>query len=587
MSPLPESTVPQPTASGITHDRTATQSPAMPEVPNPLQLPWRRQRIRVPRDNRTLFAVPSLDRGVEVSRENHARLNTSRADLQGRTLEHLRQWARTNVYGAALAYTSEVTGQTLTPQPFEQMFVAGHQPSLFHPGVWVKNFAIDQMAARNNGCAVNLVVDNDTFSSMQLRVPAGDRLSPSITTIPFDEPRPTGPWEGATIQNRQLFDQFGRSVQEAMGRWNIDPLVGELWPDALEMCGQTTELATVFTGIRNRLERRWGLNNLELPISRLCALEPFLWFASHILAQLPRFREIHNEVLGQYRVVNRVRSRTHPVPELKADADGWLEAPFWVWHDGDQRRGRLYCKQVAREVWLSDGTDVFLKLPLTPEGEACCAVEALQTLPERGIHLRTRALTTTLFARLCLGDLFVHGIGGAKYDEMTDRIIARFYQIVPPGFQTLSATIHLPLAETLNVHPADESRLRELLREQEFNPQRLITPGDDPTADALVAEKLALIAEQAQSDTQPSPRRPRRLQARANHSRYMRLREINRELALRTEKHRQSLLSELESVRHQLAANAVLTNREFSYGLYPADTLREFMDNLWSMPTQQ
>ena len=40
----------------------------------------------------------------------------------------------------------------------------------------------------------------------------------------------------------------------------------------------------------------------------------------------------------------------------------------------------------------------------------------------QGIKLRSRALVTTLFARLLLSDLFMHGIG-AKYDELTDVLV--------------------------------------------------------------------------------------------------------------------------------------------------------------------
>ena len=60
-------------------------------------------------------------------------------------------------------------------------------------------------------------------------------------------------------------------------------------------------------------------------------------------------------------------------------------------------------------------------------------------------NLRPRALTLTLFARLCLGDFFIHGIGGGKYDEVTDAIIRDYFGIEPPAYQVLSATLHLPL----------------------------------------------------------------------------------------------------------------------------------------------
>ena len=49
-------------------------------------------------------------------------------------------------------------------------------------------------------------------------------------------------------------------------------------------------------------------------------------------------------------------------------------------------------------------------------------------------NLRPRALTLTLFARLCLGDFFIHGIGGGKYDEVTDAIIRDYFGVEPPAY---------------------------------------------------------------------------------------------------------------------------------------------------------
>src|SRR5258708_32291860 len=79
------------------------------------------------------------------------------------------------------------------------------------------------------------------------------------------------------------------------------------------------------------------------------------------------------------------------------------------------------------------------------------AVQQWQSMDGSGYKLRSRALTTTLFARLCLSDLFIHGIGGAKYDELTDEIVRRFYGFEPPWYMVLSATLLLPLA----AYPAD------------------------------------------------------------------------------------------------------------------------------------
>ena len=50
-----------------------------------------------------------------------------------------------------------------------------------------------------------------------------------------------------------------------------------------------------------------------------------------------------------------------------------------------------------------------------------------------------------MFARYLLGDLFLHGIGGAKYDELGDEVSGRFFGFEPPGYLTLSMTLWLGL----------------------------------------------------------------------------------------------------------------------------------------------
>ena len=69
-------------------------------------------------------------------------------------------------------------------------------------------------------------------------------------------------------------------------------------------------------------------------------------------------------------------------------------------------------------------------------------------LARSGVKIRSRALVTTLWARMVLGDLFIHGIGGGNYDLVTDRIIERFFGRQPPGFMILSATLHLPINQS-------------------------------------------------------------------------------------------------------------------------------------------
>src|SRR5262249_37449043 len=154
--------------------------------------------------------------------------------------------------------------------------------------------------------------------------------------------------------------------------------------------------------------------------------EPFAWYACHLLAELPRFHAIYNDCVRAYRRENGIRSRNHPVPDLAAE-HGWLELPFWGWRTGEHRRGRLFGRRDGGGVELRVGREV---LKQTTHD----LVASWLALEQRGIKVRPRALTNTLFARLFLADLFVHGLGGGKYDELTDAIIRRFHGIEPPAF---------------------------------------------------------------------------------------------------------------------------------------------------------
>ena len=532
--------------------------------------PWTPHRFRAPAGDGALL-VEWIGGDARQSNQAATKLSDSTLDLQGRTLGRLRHWARGECLAAAAEYTSRITGDSrAAPDPAAPLFVAGHQPQLFHPGVWVKNFLLGGLAQRAGGNALNLIVDNDTLSRTGILVPAGSTRTPRFEPIDYDQPRPPQPWEDAAIVDGNQFETFAVRIAERMSAWNIDPVIREMWADAQRLHREGGRLVDGLVAARRMQEERWGLGNLELPVSRLCEQRSFLWFACHLLAHLPRFTQIHNEVLWQYRRVNRIRSRSHPVPEL-TEQDGWLEAPFWVWRAGDHRRRNVFARQVGAQIALSDGTDEFARIPLSPEQEACCAVEALEQLSAQGIRFRTRALTTTLFSRLVLGDLFVHGIGGAKYDEMTDRIIAQFFGLRPPPFLMATATLRLPI-DAPSQSPADDvNRLRHALRDVHYNPDRYC----DEVPSKLAARKRELMESQHAATTAGLTPHERRIRRTENRRRHLAFRDLRAELQPAAERQRQALAAQLAAAEQQTAARSVLASREFPACLFPADMLHE------------
>jgi hypothetical protein len=302
-----------------------------------------------------------------------------------------------------------------------------------------------------------------------------------------------------------------------------------------------------------------------VPLSVLCDSEPFAWFACDLLARLPQLHAVYNRCVAEYRARNRIRSRNHPVPNLTTEGD-FLEAPLWGWRSGQKRRSRLFVRQRGDRLELRAGGDNWPDLPKPEEGRTEGLLSAWRELQAGGYRIRTRALSTTLFSRLLLADLFMHGIGGGKYDEVTDAIAQRFYGQELPGYLVLSATKLLPLP----LYPATVEARRRLLRESRdllWNPERFLDGVADEALQTLKNEKRAW---QVQAPRTSEERRERFRQLRA-------VNEWLREPLHATE---QQLRQQLETSERQLAANAVLRRRDYAFCLYPEETLRAFCTGL-------
>lgn len=429
-------------------------------------------------------------------------------------------------------------------------FVAGHQPELFHPGVWVKNFALAGLARRTGGFALNLVVDNDTIKTTSVRVPVrGADGWPALESVPFDRWTGEAPWEERFVADEGLFTSFGERIAEKMRPWGIEPLAVKLWPEVLKRDGP---IGARFAGARRRMEREWGCFNVEVPLSKLCATRAFGRFVGMLLEDLPRFVAVHNAAAAAYRKANGIKSKSHPVPDLAVDGD-WFEVPLWWWKPGDTRRERVFVRSVHTWGEFRARGSSFMVF----HGDDWPGFEPQQD-PDHinvplheyfGNKIRSRALATTLFARLFLADVFLHGIGGGKYDELADLIIRDYFGVEPPPFAVLSATCRLPLP----LYPSsddDVSRLQVQARELEWNPQRFV-PGHP--ADA---ERRALLA------ALPATRRARR-------EWFARLRSLLEPMRQHLGNLHDGAKARLATARREADANALLRRRDYPFVLFP------------------
>jgi len=316
---------------------------------------------------------------------------------------------------------------------------------------------------------------------------------------------------------------------------------------------------------RHQWEDSLDGQTLELPQSRLAQLPSFSWLVVHLLVRAAVFRQVYNRALTRYRSENKLRSPAHPAPDLVHDGE-WLETPFWVWTAEDVRRRSLYVCVTSNELKLSDCGDFHERIRFDAD-DLSSAVEQFQQLSARGISIQTRALTTTLIARLIYGDLFLHGIGGAKYDRATDSIIEQFFAMKPPHYLAVSATKRLPIdfkRLATNAIPNVKQRLWAMKHHPEkFISTDKLNPSDQSTFADLLTHKQKWIEEF------PTPQLSKR--------RYVEIRSANESLRRYVAEEQRKLVRELDSARDQQRRAALLGSRDYSFVLYPSETLAEFL----------
>jgi hypothetical protein len=525
------------------------------------------RRIKAPSNDGGVLVDPSPSTVAGQIAANANQLSTWDHDFQGRHAKWLRSAVRQEVVALARGFLSRhnLTGSSREIEALSRtdcpLIVTGHQPELFHPGVWIKNFAAASIAAANGGFALNLIVDNDIPKSTSIVVPAVGAQGIRLTRVEFDRWGGDAPFEDSPVLEEERFSAFADRVHGVMGDSVPNPLLDSFWPRALARRQETRSHGMRFSLARREIEASWGVTNLEVPLSEVCQTDGFYWFVSHLLAELPRYVQVHNDALSEYRAIHGIRSRNHPVAALARDGE-WLEAPFWIWRARNPRRRPLLVRQRtnAMDLRIAGEDEVLIELPLAPHREACCAVERLRELVARSVRLRTRALTTTLFSRFLLGDLFIHGIGGAKYDELGDEIARRFFQVEPPGFLTVSMTLWLGLrAEPASV--ADLVDVNHRLRDLQFNPDRYLSEPYDEELRNLVRKKQEALA---QGLTTRRERKGRRLA----------IRRTNEAIRPWVRHLQDDFLVRKSEILRSLRSNRAARNREFSSVLHAEERLR-------------
>ena len=437
--------------------------------------------------------------------------------------------------------------------------MTGHQPELYHPGVWVKDFLLDRIAADTGATAIDLVVDSDGFDSVVLAAPC---MAPVVRRCERSLAVGTADacYACTAVPSPDDLSAFCRAGDEMLATLKA-PSVRRHFNEFCACLGSASKdalnLAELVTFARRRYEASAGTRYLELPVTSLVRTPSYARFLSHVALNAEEFARAYNAELADFRSVTKVRSAVQPFPDLARER-GRIELPFWHLTEGGRRT-----------VWAvpgDDGTSIctdgatVAHLPQAPDAAA-------QALVASGAVLAPKALALTLYARLFLSDLFIHGVGGARYDRVTDGVVRRFFGVEPPRYAVASLTVYLPLGAHL-VSEDEVTAATERVNRFEHNPDALLDEvefdSEDERAAALdlAAEKRSLVGTISGPDVDKKATGKR-------------IREVNAALRALLEPIGRQLEDERARLAAEREAAEILTDRTYPFCLWAPEDIAD------------
>jgi hypothetical protein len=486
-----------------------------------------------------------------MARANHESARGWAFQVAGRPAVELRALARREALARASVFSAKLgVAVAEAGSPDELIVATGHQPELYHPGVWIKDFLLQRLAEETGATAFDLVVDSDGFDALTVSAPCmavGVQRCRQYLAVGGEDAF----YAGAAVPGSTELDDFCAAVDAMLASLSAPAVRHHFSAFCVQLRGAAEvadNLAELVTIARRRYEASAGTSYLELPMTHLATSESFLLFVADIALDAERFSASYNAELAEYRAANGTRSAAQPFPDLMVEG-GRRELPLWVFLDG--RRSTAWVESGARGARLvtAEG-DLLAELPGIGD-------EAVAALRASGVALAPKALALTLFARLFTCDLFIHGVGGGRYDRVTDGVCRRYYGVEAPSFVVASITMYLPLGAHI-VTDDEIATAKGRLNRLEHNPDALLgevefdSAREQADAAVLAAEKSRLIVAIALPDADKK-------------TLGRRIRDVNATLAELLAPLRAGMEAELASLESQREASEILTDRTYPF----------------------
>jgi len=454
------------------------------------------------------------------------------------------------------------------------VILSGHQPVLLHPGLYAKLLAASAVAERLGTLPLHKVTDTDVPREWNFRYP---KSAGSEERNPFFEPgKQDIPYADQAKPTRSVIEGILSRCSPADG--TVFSRNGADWASDLFGAAESSDSWVDFH-IRTleRMDETVGARRNVRVASAIFSNPAFMRFAAAWFRSLDGLGEAYNGALDRTRREQGLRNQAEPSPNLRVEGR-WKETPFWLVRPGAPRRS-LWVARPGPEEALLGGPDGKEEWKASWQGGVLEVAGDVRVWP--------KALPQSLFARLFLGDLFIHGTGGGRYEQVNDLFFKTVFGTQPPAYGVATATGYVDPSsrEEAMRHLERQGAAWQWKRRFEQNPEYAVTRtlqweedlpenmtklllilADEPGFRSLALEKSGLLAGQQDPSRRQEVGR--------------RIRQINKELAAKLvplAPEFESLLAGMNAIRDDLES---LSCREYPFFLHARESLRKLAERI-------
>jgi hypothetical protein len=361
------------------------------------------------------------------------------------------------------------------PQSGPPIVMTGHQPIVYHPGLMRKEQTLAGFTRDTGAIGLHVIIDSDEGDG-------GALVWPRVSSGSIELKR-ASLVESKALDKKLIFcEQRLRSTEE-IGEV-FDELCADLVESGLHESDQRVRgISRLYQALAGQPVSaahsivRWAISGrswCEAPLTDLVGSQGLREVVQDLVNDGERLGSCYNATLDSYRREHKIDNLANPFPNLKVSAEQ-IELPLWRVVNG-----------VRVPVVWNRGENALAAGLVCPRG----------------------AITTMLLRGYC-SDLFIHGLGGARYDRFVDEFAQDYLGVALPKFVVASETRYLFPDEVQAISERLEliSNRKELIaRTENFFGRGIFSEEEETRLHSIVSERnhLRTVIQGAQSPEERS-----------------------------------------------------------------------------------